>query len=68
MAFEVAASNEYVSNRSVRLAVMELAREAGGCGMAGGQTLDLANTVDSYRALRPKRSVSRSRSTTIFWM
>ena len=52
MAFEVAASNEYVSNRSVRLAVMELAREAGGCGMAGGQTLDLANTVDSYRALR----------------
>lgn len=52
MAFEVAASNEYVSNRSVRLAVQELAREAGGCGMAGGQTLDLANTVDSYRSLR----------------
>ena len=52
MAFEVVASNEYVSNRSVRLAIQELAREAGGCGMAGGQTLDLANTVDSYRSLR----------------
>ena len=52
MAFEVLASNEYVSNRSIRLAVRELAKEAGGCGMAGGQTLDLANTVDSYRSLR----------------
>lgn len=52
MAFEVLASNEYVSNRSIRLAVQELAKEAGGCGMAGGQTLDLANTVDSYRSLR----------------
>lgn len=52
MAFEVLASNEYVSNRSIRLAVRELACEAGGCGMAGGQTLDLANTVDGYRALR----------------
>jgi len=52
MAFEVAASNSHVSSRSVRLAVKELAHEAGALGMAGGQTLDLANTVSGYSALR----------------
>ncbi len=52
MAFEVAASNPYVSPRSVQHAVKTLAREAGALGMAGGQTLDLANTVSGYKALR----------------
>jgi len=52
MAFEVAASNPNVSPRSVQLAVKTLAKEAGALGMAGGQTLDLANTVAGYKALR----------------
>ena len=52
MAFEVAASNPYVTPKSVQLAVKALAKEAGALGMAGGQTLDLANTVSDYKALR----------------
>ncbi|MBQ3176209.1 MAG: polyprenyl synthetase family protein [Clostridia bacterium] len=52
MAFEVAASNPHVSPKSVQLAVKTLAREAGALGMAGGQTLDLDNTVSGYKALR----------------
>jgi len=52
LAFEVIASNEYVSHRSVRYAVKTIAAEAGALGMAGGQTLDLANTVDGYKSLR----------------
>ena len=52
MAFEVAASNSAVSPKSAQLAVKTLAREAGALGMAGGQTLDLANTVAGYKALR----------------
>ncbi|MBR5446188.1 MAG: polyprenyl synthetase family protein [Clostridia bacterium] len=52
MAFEVAASNPNVSPKSIQLAVQTLAREAGALGMAGGQTLDLANTVAGYKALR----------------
>ena len=52
MAFEVAAANPNVSPKSVQLAVQTLAKEAGALGMAGGQTLDLANTVAGYKALR----------------
>lgn len=52
LAFELCASNMYVSNKSIRLAVSLLAHEAGACGMVGGQTLDLENSVDSYRELR----------------
>ena len=52
IAFEVAASNPAVSPKSAQLAVKTLAREAGALGMAGGQTLDLANTVAGYKALR----------------
>ena len=52
IAFEVAASNPHVSAKSVQLAVKTLAREAGALGMAGGQTLDLENTVSGYKALR----------------
>lgn len=52
MAFEVAASNPHVSAKSVQLAVKTLAKEAGALGMAGGQVLDLANSVDGYKDLR----------------
>ena len=40
-AFEVLASNTYVSDKSVRLATIALARCAGFSGMAGGQMIDL---------------------------
>lgn len=52
LAFELAASNIYVSHKSVRLAVAELAHEAGAIGMVGGQTLDLQNKVESYSDLK----------------
>lgn len=41
-----------MSGKSVRLAVSALAHESGAIGMVGGQTLDLANSVDSYVDLR----------------
>lgn len=50
-AFEVCASNEHVSDRSVRLAVGTLAKLAGYLGMCGGQQIDLADSVHSYEEL-----------------
>lgn len=52
LAFELCASNTFVSHKSVRLAVTTLAHEAGAIGMVGGQTLDLANHVEKYADLR----------------
>ena len=52
LAFEIVASNAYVSHKSVRLAIAELSHQAGACGMVGGQALDLANKVDSYADLK----------------
>ncbi len=52
LAFELCASNEFVSHKSVRLAVAALAKESGACGMVGGQVLDLANEVKGYEDLR----------------
>ncbi len=46
-AFETAAGNPYCSDRSVRLAVTELARSAGSLGMCGGQFYDLRENVAS---------------------
>ncbi|MBQ8523956.1 MAG: polyprenyl synthetase family protein [Clostridia bacterium] len=52
MAFDVCASNTYVSDRSVRLAVKSLAMLAGHLGMCGGQEIDLAESVASYEELK----------------
>ncbi|MBE6540839.1 MAG: geranyl transferase [Ruminococcaceae bacterium] len=52
LAFEIAASNVYVSHKSVRLAISELAHEAGAVGMVGGQTLDLQGNVSTYADLK----------------
>lgn len=52
LAFELCASNTFVSHKSVRLAVTTLSHEAGAHGMVGGQTLDLANKVEKYADLR----------------
>lgn len=50
--FELCATNQYVSHKSVRLAVTTLAHEAGGVGMVGGQTLDMQKSVEKYSDLR----------------
>lgn len=51
-AFEVCASNKYVSDRAIRLAVTELARQAGTLGMTGGQYIDLGLAVADYDELK----------------
>ncbi len=51
-AFELCATNPYVSHKSVRLAVTELSHEAGSVGMVGGQALDMQSSVDKYAELR----------------
>lgn len=50
-AFEVAASNRGCSDRSVKLAVAELARSAGALGMCGGQFYDLRENVSSVEEI-----------------
>ncbi len=52
LAFEICASNKYVSSKSVRLATRALAKAAGAAGMVGGQALDLKNEVSTYADLR----------------
>ncbi len=52
LAFEICASNTFVSSKSVRLAVRALAKAAGAAGMVGGQALDLQNSVNTYSDLR----------------
>lgn len=42
-AFEVLASNELVSDKSIRLATLALSKYAGFSGMAGGQVIDLSS-------------------------
>lgn len=49
-AFEVLASNRHVSDKSIRLATLSLARCAGGFGMAGGQMIDL-NSDENIKSL-----------------
>lgn len=53
-AFEVLASNLYVSDKSVRLATIALAKYAGFTGMAGGQMIDInsAGGIASYDELK----------------
>ncbi len=53
-AFEVLASNEYVSDKSVRLATVALAKYSGFAGMAGGQMIDLnsAGNISSFEELK----------------
>lgn len=65
-AFETAASNTACSEKSVRLAIRELARCSGAPGMCGGQFLDLRETVSSvdeiYRTERLKTGALLSAS------
>ena len=51
-AFELCASNKYVSHRAVRYAVATLAHESGVMGMMEGQTLDLKNDAATYSDLK----------------
>ena len=52
LAFEIAASNREVSDKSVRLAIAALAQEAGARGMVCGQVLDIGETVPDYEELK----------------
>ena len=58
-AFEILASNELVSDKSIRLATRELAKCAGFSGMAGGQMIDLnsANGIHSFDELKKMHSL-----------
>jgi geranylgeranyl diphosphate synthase type II len=58
-AFEVLASNEFVSNKSIRLATLTLSRCAGFSGMAGGQMIDLnsSTNVKSFDELKVMHSL-----------
>lgn len=58
-AFEVLSSNEYVSDKSVRLATKALAKCAGFSGMAGGQMIDLSSgeKISSLEELKNMHSL-----------
>lgn len=58
-AFEVVAQNEYVSDKSVRLATLELAKCSGFSGMAGGQMIDLSSGehIKSFEELKKMHSL-----------
>ena len=58
-AFELIASNDKVSDKSVRLACACLAKYAGHAGMAGGQMVDLSSEgkVNSYEELKKMHSL-----------
>lgn len=51
-AFDLISSDDKISDRSVRLAVAALSREAGAYGMICGQTLDIADDVLSFDELK----------------
>ena len=58
-AFELVANNEYVSDKSARLATSCLAKYAGHAGMAGGQMVDLnsGGEIKSYEELKKMHSL-----------
>ena len=60
LAFEVCASNNKVSPKSVVLAVKTLADLAGYNGMCGGQEIDLAEKVETYDKLKKLHSMKTS--------
>jgi len=57
MAFEVCASNDAVSPKSVKLAVQTLAKLSGHLGMCGGQEIDLSDSVNTYDELKHLHSL-----------
>ena len=58
-AFEVLASNKYVSDKSIRLATLTLSKCAGFSGMAGGQMIDISSndTVNNFDLLKKMHSL-----------
>ncbi len=61
-AFEVLASNELVSDKSVRYATIALSKYAGFAGMAGGQMIDLnsGENISSFDELKKMHSLKTS--------
>lgn len=58
-AFEVLAENSYVSDKSIRLATVALAKCSGFSGMAGGQMIDINSgfTISSFAELKKMHSL-----------
>ena len=58
-AFEVLGSNQYVSDKSIRLATVALSKCAGFSGMAGGQMIDLRSgeKIGSFEELKRMHSL-----------
>ena len=58
-AFEVLASNEFVSDKSVRYATISLSKYAGFSGMAGGQMIDLSSgeSIKTFEELKYMHSL-----------
>ncbi len=58
-AFEVLASNEYTSDKSVRLSALALSKCAGFGGMAGGQMIDLSSqdNIKTFEELKLMHSL-----------
>ena len=58
-AFEVLASNSYVSDKSIRLATLTLSKCAGFAGMAGGQMIDIRSNykISSFDLLKKMHSL-----------
>lgn len=58
-AFEVLSSNEYASDKSIRLSTLALAKCAGFSGMAGGQMIDLSSgeRIKSFEELKRMHSL-----------
>ena len=52
LAFEIAASNQYVSHKSVRLAVSTLSKEIGALGLTGSYITERYGTLSGYGDLR----------------
>lgn len=61
-AFEVLASNQYVSDKIIRYATVCLAKYAGFAGMAGGQMIDLNSdkNIKSYSELKTMHALKTS--------
>ena len=58
-AFEVLASNEFVSDKSMRNATLALSKYAGFSGMAGGQMIDLSSgeSINTFEELKYMHSL-----------
>lgn len=63
-AFETLASNPFVSDKSIRLATLSLARYSGFAGMAGGQMIDL-NSAGNVKTLDELKNMHKLKTAAL---